>query len=177
VTPERLSRDRPSPDHTMLASFLNHRRLGIAVVVEGPTLSVFAGVAVSASRRPYTYPQVAQLTELVTIFEGRSSGQALSRRRSTPNNLRPSGCSARVWRTNSQSAGFDQDLCPVVADAARGPGLSGKIFPPDVLGGRPHRPADRAVARTGFAPCVHRQMVGLHAVLKASFGIGRSQSR
>jgi len=78
ATPERLSRDRSTADHRLLSRFLTGRRLGIAVVVQGPTLSVFAGVAASASRRPYTYPQVNQLLELVTIFEGAVERASLS---------------------------------------------------------------------------------------------------
>jgi signal transduction histidine kinase len=70
VTPERLSRNKRSAQQTVLTEFLAAHRLEVAVLVDGPTLTVLAGVGVSASRRPYTYPQVTLLLELATIFEG-----------------------------------------------------------------------------------------------------------
>jgi signal transduction histidine kinase len=40
------------------------------VAGQSPTIGVVAAVGVAASRRPFTYPQVMQLTELISIFEG-----------------------------------------------------------------------------------------------------------
>lgn len=68
VTPERLARERPTPERMVVARFLEQNSLGILVVGEGPTLSVLSGVGVSASRRPFTYPQVTQLIELTSIM-------------------------------------------------------------------------------------------------------------
>jgi signal transduction histidine kinase len=69
VTPERLARERVSPEREALAQFLTEQKLGVLVVAEGPGLLSVIGVGVSASRLPYTYPQVAQLLELSSIME------------------------------------------------------------------------------------------------------------
>ncbi len=70
ATPERLARERTSPERAALAQFMVDHRLGVLVSNEGPTLRAFVGVGVSASRTPYTYPQVTQLLELAAIIEG-----------------------------------------------------------------------------------------------------------
>ncbi len=69
VTPERLARERPTPERDELAGFLRERRLGVLVMGEGPTLTALVGVGIAASRRPFTYPQVTQLQELASIIE------------------------------------------------------------------------------------------------------------
>ena len=69
ATPERLARERPTPEKIAVAEFLSAHKLGALLIGEGPTLSVLAGVGVPASRRPFTYPQVAQLTDVVSIME------------------------------------------------------------------------------------------------------------
>lgn len=69
VTPERLARERPTPNRQALARFLTEQQLGVLVMSEGPALSIVVGVGVAASRRPYTYPQVTQLLELASIME------------------------------------------------------------------------------------------------------------
>lgn len=70
ATPERLVRERMTPERAALAQFMTDHRLGVLVSNEGPTLRVIVGVGVSASRTPYTYPQVTQLLELAAIIEG-----------------------------------------------------------------------------------------------------------
>ena len=70
ATPERLSRERSSAGKDALAKFLNERGLGLLVVGEGPSLTIWVGIGVPASRRPFTYPQVSQLIELVSIIGG-----------------------------------------------------------------------------------------------------------
>lgn len=70
VTPERLTRERPTSARRVLSEFLSKERLGVLVVAEGPSLTALVGVGVGASRRPYTYPQVTQLMELASIMEG-----------------------------------------------------------------------------------------------------------
>lgn len=70
ATPERLARERPTPGRVALAQFLAENRLAIAVIGQGPTIMVLAGVGVPASRRPFSYPQAMQLGELTSIFEG-----------------------------------------------------------------------------------------------------------
>lgn len=70
ATPERLARERTTPERAALAQFMTDHRLGVLVSNEGPTLRAFVGVGVSASRAPYTYPQVTQLLELAAIIEG-----------------------------------------------------------------------------------------------------------
>jgi len=69
ATPERLAREKPTPDRLELARFLTDHGLGVVVIGEGPTLTVVVGVGVSASRQPFTYPQVTQLMELASIIE------------------------------------------------------------------------------------------------------------
>jgi signal transduction histidine kinase len=69
VTPERLAREKATPERVALAKFLDQHGLGVLVIGEGPTLTAFIGVGVPASRRPFTYPQVTQLMELASIIE------------------------------------------------------------------------------------------------------------
>jgi len=78
VTPERLAREKSTPERVVLEHFLKEHRLGVAVVNEGPALDVVVGVGVAMSRRPYTYPQVTQLTELMSIIEGAFERASLS---------------------------------------------------------------------------------------------------
>ena len=70
ATPERLIRERPSPERQALQRFLQEKQLGVVVVEKGLALTVVLGVGISASRRPFTYPQVTQLMELASIIEG-----------------------------------------------------------------------------------------------------------
>jgi signal transduction histidine kinase len=69
ATPERLNRERPTVDRAALQSFLDEHRLGVVVCAEGPALTALVGVGVTASRRPFTYPQVTQLAEMASIIE------------------------------------------------------------------------------------------------------------
>lgn len=74
ATPERLNRERDSVGRAYVSNFLTEHQLGALVVEDGLTLSVLVGVGVAASRRPYTYPQVADLMEICSIM-----GSALER--------------------------------------------------------------------------------------------------
>lgn len=69
ATPERLARERSTPERAELAEFMEQRNLGAVVISDGPTLTALVGVGVPASRRPFTYPQVTQLQELGSIIE------------------------------------------------------------------------------------------------------------
>lgn len=69
VTPERLARERSTPERVELGRFLAERHLGVLISVEGPALTALIGAGVPASRRPFTYPQVSQLIELGAIME------------------------------------------------------------------------------------------------------------
>jgi len=69
VTPERLARERSTPERLALSNFLSEHDLGILLVIEGPALTLLAGVGYGASRRPFTYPQATQLMELASIME------------------------------------------------------------------------------------------------------------
>lgn len=69
ATPERLTRERSTPDRAALARFLAEQGLGALVIGEGPSLSAVVGVGIPASRRPFTYPQIAELLELASIIE------------------------------------------------------------------------------------------------------------
>ncbi len=70
ATPERLAREKSSTERATLATLLEANKLGVAVVADGPALSVLIGVGLPASRRPFTYPQATQLIELASIMEG-----------------------------------------------------------------------------------------------------------
>ncbi|MEO6244588.1 MAG: ATP-binding protein, partial [Opitutaceae bacterium] len=69
ATPERLARERSTPEREALGKFLREQQLGVLVIEEGLTLTSLVGVGLTASRRPFTYPQVTQLTELASIVE------------------------------------------------------------------------------------------------------------
>ena len=69
ATPERLARERPTPGREVIGQFLKQNELGVLAIAEGPTLQVLVGVGVSASRVPFTYPQIIQLIELASIIE------------------------------------------------------------------------------------------------------------
>lgn len=69
VTPERLAREKETPERAALNAFLTQQELGVLVISEGATLTALVGVGVAASRRPFTYPQVTQLIELASIME------------------------------------------------------------------------------------------------------------
>ena len=70
VTPERLARERTTPNHVLMSGYLADHRLGAAVFSETPMLNVVIGVGVPVSRRAFTYPQITQLQELAAIIEG-----------------------------------------------------------------------------------------------------------
>jgi signal transduction histidine kinase len=70
ATPERLARERPTPERLEVSQFLKDHGLGVLVIGEGPTLTALIGVGVAPSRWPFTYPQVTQLQELASIIEG-----------------------------------------------------------------------------------------------------------
>ncbi|HVS50802.1 MAG TPA: ATP-binding protein [Opitutaceae bacterium] len=69
ATPERLTRERLTPERAAVQEFLEKHRLGVAAIIEGPSLTTIVGVGVGASRRPFTYPQITQLLELASIME------------------------------------------------------------------------------------------------------------
>jgi len=78
VTPERLVRERWSPERSRLRDFLAAHHLGAAVIDEGPLLTLVVGVGVDVSRQPVTYPQITQLVELTSIIEGALTRAQLS---------------------------------------------------------------------------------------------------
>jgi signal transduction histidine kinase len=69
VTPERLMREKPTPEREEIARFVGANNLGVLVMAEGSTLTTLVGVGIAASRRPFTFPQVTQLIELASIIE------------------------------------------------------------------------------------------------------------
>jgi signal transduction histidine kinase len=78
VTPERLKRERSSPERARLGEFLAAKRLSAAVFEEGPMMALIVGIGVPFSRQPITYPQVMQLVELASIIEGALTRSQLS---------------------------------------------------------------------------------------------------
>ncbi|HRJ47304.1 MAG TPA: ATP-binding protein [Opitutaceae bacterium] len=69
VTPERLARQRQESHERELQLFMEREQLGVMVACGGQSLSVVLAVGVPLTRRPFTYPQVAQLVELASIIE------------------------------------------------------------------------------------------------------------
>jgi signal transduction histidine kinase len=69
ATPERIARERATPARSTVGQFLNENQLGLLVFEEGAALTVLLGVAIGASRRPYTYPEVRQLLEFAAIMQ------------------------------------------------------------------------------------------------------------
>lgn len=70
ATPERLLRERVTPDRTALGQFLTAQNLSALIIEEGSALTVLVGVGPGAARRPFTYPQITQLMELSSIIQG-----------------------------------------------------------------------------------------------------------
>lgn len=68
ATPERISRERRTSQSDLIGQFMEDRQLGALAIEDGLTVTVLVGVGVTASRRPYTYPQIMQLMELSTIM-------------------------------------------------------------------------------------------------------------
>ena len=69
VTPERLARERTSRSREQLGAFLTKHHFDGMVFSGNGSLSVVVAVGQRAPRRPYTYPEIQQLTELASIFE------------------------------------------------------------------------------------------------------------
>jgi len=69
ATPERLMRERSGRAEQELQKFMTEHKLGVLVATGGRTLNLVLAVGVPVSRRPFTYPQVAQLFELASIIE------------------------------------------------------------------------------------------------------------
>jgi signal transduction histidine kinase len=70
ATPERLMRERSTLERSSVAKFIEQHEIGLLTIGEGPALTALVGVGTSASRRPFTYPQAAQLLELTSIMQG-----------------------------------------------------------------------------------------------------------
>lgn len=67
ATPERLTRQKSGKYEQELQRFMEKEQLGVMMVTSGQELVLAVGIP--ASRRPFTYPQVAQLFELASIIE------------------------------------------------------------------------------------------------------------
>lgn len=70
ASPERVSRERSSQSSTLVGAFLDEHRFGVVVAIKGATLELIVGVSTRPSRRPYTFPEVVELGELVSMVEG-----------------------------------------------------------------------------------------------------------
>ncbi|MBW7893590.1 MAG: hypothetical protein H3C27_00645 [Opitutaceae bacterium] len=69
ATPERLARQKLDAKESELKAFLEQHELGVMIAAGGRALNVVVAVGVPGTRRPFTYPQVAQLIELASIIE------------------------------------------------------------------------------------------------------------
>lgn len=69
ATPERLARERETPDRLRLGQLLAQHDLGVIVMVAATGFSVLVAAGIRATRRPFTYPEVQQLMELASIFQ------------------------------------------------------------------------------------------------------------
>lgn len=70
ATPERVSRERSSFNSSLVGAFLEEHRFGVVAAIKGATLELLVGVSARPSRRPYTFPEVVELGELVSMVEG-----------------------------------------------------------------------------------------------------------
>lgn len=69
VTPERMARQKLDAAELELQAFMTREQLGVMAACGSQGLSVVLVVGVPETRRPFTYPQVAQLVELAAIVE------------------------------------------------------------------------------------------------------------
>jgi len=69
ATPERLAREKTTPERRALDALMQKHRLGVLICSRGLSLTVLVGVGLPISRRPCTYPKVVQLLELTAIIE------------------------------------------------------------------------------------------------------------
>ncbi|MCF7689227.1 MAG: hypothetical protein K9M98_13690 [Cephaloticoccus sp.] len=69
ATPERLARQRLEWHELELQRFMDEAGLGVMVAAGGRNISLVLAIGVPVTRRPFTYPQVAQLLELGSIME------------------------------------------------------------------------------------------------------------
>lgn len=69
VTPERLARERMTPERRSLQTYMQENELGALITSGAANLMIVIGVGVRASRRPFTYPEITQLAELCSIIE------------------------------------------------------------------------------------------------------------
>lgn len=68
ATPERLVRERSSESTVALDLFLQKNALGALAAGEAASSQVVLALGVTSTRRPYTYPQLVQLQEFVSII-------------------------------------------------------------------------------------------------------------
>jgi signal transduction histidine kinase len=78
ATPERLQRERSTPDREAVRAFLTGHALGALVVGRGEAVTVLMAAGIKPTRRPFTYPEIEQMLEFADIAEA-----ALSRVRLT----------------------------------------------------------------------------------------------
>ena len=69
VTPERLAREKSTPERAALLGLLEKHAFGMLVASIGPSPALVLGLSVPLSRRAYTYPEVAVLLQLAAIIE------------------------------------------------------------------------------------------------------------
>jgi signal transduction histidine kinase len=69
ATIERLNRERETPDRVALRRLMEEHSLGGMVLSRGPAFNILVAVGIRPSRRPFTYPEIQQLTELASIFQ------------------------------------------------------------------------------------------------------------
>ena len=69
VTPERLARERSSPEREALRGLLEKHGFGVIAASIGPSPALVVGLSVPLTRRPYTYPEVGVILQLAAIIE------------------------------------------------------------------------------------------------------------
>jgi signal transduction histidine kinase len=69
ATPERLARERCTPEREALAAMMARENFGAIVASIGPSPALVVGLTVPLSRRPFTFPEIGQLLELAAIIE------------------------------------------------------------------------------------------------------------
>ncbi len=69
LTPERLEREKSIEGHEILKAFLDEHKFSVVVTNAGPSISFAVALDVQRSRRPFTYPEIMQLADVVGTIE------------------------------------------------------------------------------------------------------------
>lgn len=78
ASPERMGRERQSPESTSVSKLLQSNDIGLILYHKGYYMSVFVALGRKTTRFPYTYENVRELLEILAIIESAYSRCMLS---------------------------------------------------------------------------------------------------